>query len=58
MNRVAAVLAAGVLIPAVVFGQARKPKDIEVASHWIYDDMPAAIAQARQSGKPILALFR
>ena len=45
-------------LPAVVDGQVKKPKDIEVAPHWIYDDVPAAFAQAKQSGKPILALFR
>ena len=33
-------------------------KDIPVAGHWIYDDLPAAIAQARQSGKPLLVVLR
>ena len=32
--------------------------DEEVASHWIYDDFNRAVAQARTSGKPILALLR
>lgn len=58
MNRIALGLALGMLFPAIVAGQVKKPKDIEVASHWIYDDVPAAFAQAKQSGKPILALFR
>ena len=58
MNRIAAVLTVGMLVPAVVVGQGKKPQDIEVAPHWIYDDVPAAFAQSKQSGKPILALFR
>ncbi len=56
--RVAAILAVGMLVSTVVLGQVKKPQDIEVSPHWIYDDMPAAWAQAKQSGKPILALFR
>jgi serine protease Do len=33
-------------------------KDIEVAGHWIYDDWPAAQAEAKKTGKPILAVLR
>jgi serine protease Do len=33
-------------------------KDIEIAPHWIYDDLPAALDQARATGKPVLAVFR
>ena len=33
-------------------------KDIEVADHWIYDDWPAAVAEAKKTGKPILAVLR
>ncbi len=58
MNRIVIGLAVLMSLPAVVDGQVKKPKDIEVAPHWIYDDVPAAFAQAKQSGKPILALFR
>lgn len=58
MNRIAAVLAVGMFVPAAAIGQVKKPQDIEVAPHWIYDDMPAALAQAKRLGKPILALFR
>ena len=58
MNRMTAVLALALLPPMTVLGQVKKPQDIEVAAHWIYDDIPAAFAQAKQSGKPILALFR
>lgn len=58
MKRIALGLALGMFLPGIVAGQAKKPKDIEVAPHWIYDDVPAAFAQAKRSGKPILALFR
>ena len=33
-------------------------KDIEVAPHWVYDDLPAAIAEAKESGKPLLVVLR
>jgi hypothetical protein len=33
-------------------------KDVEIASHWIYDDLPAAIAQAKTTGKPLLVVLR
>jgi hypothetical protein len=58
LNRIGAVLVVGMFVPAVVVGQVKKPQDIEVSPHWIYDDVPAAFAQAKQSGKPLLALFR
>ena len=32
--------------------------DIETADHWIYDDWPAAQAEAKKTGKPILAVLR
>ncbi len=35
----------------------KKLKD-DVNPAWIYDDLPAATAAAKQSGKPILAIFR
>jgi hypothetical protein len=28
------------------------------AAHWIYDDLAAGIAQARQHDKPLLVVFR
>jgi hypothetical protein len=56
--RIAVALAVGMSLPVAVPGQVKKPKDIEIAPHWIYDDLPAAFAQAKRSGKPILALFR
>ena len=36
----------------------KKLKDTDVHASWIYDDMPAAIAAASKSGKPLLAVFR
>jgi serine protease Do len=33
-------------------------KDIEVAEHWIYDDWPRAVAEAKRSGKPLLVVLR
>ena len=36
----------------------RRLKDDAVHSSWIYDDLPAALAEGKKSGKPILAVFR
>ena len=33
-------------------------RDDAIAARWIYDDWPAAQARAKQTGKPILAVFR
>jgi hypothetical protein len=33
-------------------------KDIDVASHWIYDDLPKALAEANSTGKPLLVVLR
>jgi serine protease Do len=33
-------------------------KDIEVADHWIYDDLPRAVAEAKRSRKPLLVVLR
>lgn len=33
-------------------------KDTGVGAHWIYDDFNQAVAQAKATNKPILALFR
>lgn len=33
-------------------------KDIEVAPHWIYDDLPRAVSQAKSTGKPLLVVLR
>lgn len=31
---------------------------VELAGTWIYDDLPAGIAQARREGKPLFIVFR
>jgi serine protease Do len=33
-------------------------KDITPAPHWIYDDLPRAEAEARETGKPLLVVLR
>ena len=33
-------------------------KDITPAAHWIYDDLPKAQAEAKQTGKPLLVVLR
>lgn len=33
-------------------------KDIEPAPHWIYDDLPKAMDQAKATGKPVLVVLR
>jgi hypothetical protein len=38
--------------------QWRQTKDAGVASRWIYDDLPAGVAEAKKSGKPLLIAFR
>jgi len=30
----------------------------DVGDHWIYDDYPAAVTRAKQTGRPLLVLFR
>jgi hypothetical protein len=33
-------------------------KDIPTADHWIYDDLPKAIAEAKETGKPLMVVVR
>ena len=33
-------------------------KDNEVKGDWIYDDLPAGVAAAKKSGKPMMVVFR
>ena len=33
-------------------------KDIDVADHWIYDDWPRAVAEAKATGKPLMVVLR
>ena len=58
-TRAIAMLTLGLACAAPAYAQPKaKPKDVPVASHWIYDDVPAAFAKAKETGKPMLALFR
>ncbi len=53
---VLASLAAGRPAPAQSLRQALN--DIPVAEHWIYDDLPKAVAEAKETGKPLLVVLR
>src|SRR4051812_26354667 len=33
-------------------------KNIEEAGRWIYNDLPNGIAEAKETGKPLLVIFR
>ena len=33
-------------------------KDNEVKGDWIYDDLPAGMAAAKKTGKPMMVVFR
>ena len=33
-------------------------KDLDLAPHWIYDDLPRAMAEAKATGKPLLVVLR
>lgn len=33
-------------------------KDLDVAPHWLYNDLPRAMAQAKDTGKPVLVVLR
>jgi hypothetical protein len=50
------IAAAGALQAKTPLGEALK--DIDVAAHWIYDDLPKAVAEAKSSGKPLLVVLR
>lgn len=36
----------------------KKVKDLELAGNWFYDDLEAGFKEARESGKPMLVVFR
>lgn len=46
----------GVCVAQPSLGQALN--DIPVADHWIYDDLPRAVALAKETGKPLLVVLR
>jgi hypothetical protein len=37
---------------------AKLPADAGIDARWIYDDVPKGLAQAKESGKPLLLVFR
>src|SRR5687767_10841194 len=53
-----------IALGAPVFGQTRDEKvrgdrrEIETEGHWIYNDLEAGFDQARNTGKPLLVVFR
>ncbi len=55
-----------VLLPCLVFGatENRDSKvindraDVLSAGRWIYNDFPKGVAEAKQSGKPLLVVLR
>ena len=57
-------IAGGILLTGLAAAQEISKQDLrkklkdEVHASWIYDDLPAAIAEGAKSGKPILAVFR
>ncbi|MEQ8787416.1 MAG: Trx7/PDZ domain-containing (seleno)protein [Pirellulaceae bacterium] len=50
------LLVASVATAKTPLGEALK--DIDVADHWIYDDLPKAVAEAKSSGKPLMIVLR
>lgn len=63
MSRNCLAIALFVCVASVSWCGERTPlgkslNDIETADHWIYDDWPAAVAEAKKTGKPILAVLR
>lgn len=50
--------AAAEFTPAEQSELGKSVKDIQVASHWIYDDLAKAKAQAKETGKPLLVVLR
>lgn len=57
------MIALVLFFPATVHAQPdaelkKTVKDIEVAGHWIYDDLPKAIAEGKATGKPLFIVLR
>jgi hypothetical protein len=36
----------------------KKLGDAELSGNWVYDDMNAGIAQAKETGRPMMVVFR
>src|SRR5438477_4247795 len=58
------IFAATLLFAVSVTAQDRETKvrndrkNVEEAGRWIYNDLPKGIAEAKQTGKPLLVIFR
>jgi hypothetical protein len=62
-RRFSALLIVGAVLTLCPAAQAQSElqkslKDLDIAPHWIYDDLPKAFAEAKASGKPILVVLR
>jgi serine protease Do len=60
-QRLALVLVMMLGMSAATFGAddlRERIDDRDLAAHWIYDDFPRAQQEAKQTGKPLLVLFR
>jgi hypothetical protein len=61
---IALALAGSLLLAAVAVAQTREQKvrgdkaKVEAAGFWIYNDLPKAFAQAKESGKPLVVVLR
>lgn len=59
MTRITPLFGAALLLAMAAQESLKEALKDEVAGEeWIYDDYAAAVAAARESGKPILAYFR
>jgi hypothetical protein len=58
--RLASLLASLLMFVASLPAQSLQEqlKDTEIAPHWIYDDLPQAIQQAKATGKPLMVVLR
>ena len=36
----------------------QKLKDLDLVGDWVYDDLNAALAKAKEAGKPVFLVFR
>jgi hypothetical protein len=54
------MLGALLLVSPTAFAQSLREtlKDIDTAPHWIIDDLPKALSEARANGKPLLVVLR
>jgi len=51
-------VAALCVLAAAALAQDMRGQDVQLRGDWIQDDLPAALAAARKSGRPLLAVLR